>query len=119
MTRKRRGGIAFLLAGLVLVGLVAMPNPVIADVQVRVYVPVPAPPPPLEVIGVAPSRRHVWIPGYPLGRQGARLGPGPLGREAPGARSLGGRPLGQAPAGLLLDRWPLALNHVESTMTGE
>ena len=64
MTRKSGGGLAILLAGLVLVGLVAMPDPVIADVKVRVYVPVPPPPPPAEVVGVAPSRRHVWIPGY-------------------------------------------------------
>src|SRR6266542_4861223 len=64
MTRKSGGGLAFLLVGLVLVGLVAMPNPAIADVKVRVYVPVPPPPPAVEVVGVAPSRRHVWIAGY-------------------------------------------------------
>jgi hypothetical protein len=64
MTRRNRRGLAFLLAGLVLAGLVAMPNPVIADVKVRVYVPLAPPPPPVEVVGVAPSRRHVWIAGY-------------------------------------------------------
>jgi len=64
MTRKSGRGLAFLLAGLVLISLVAMPNPVIADVKIRVYVPVPPPPPAVEVVGVAPSRRHVWIAGY-------------------------------------------------------
>jgi len=64
MTRKNRRGVAFLLGGLVLAGLAGMPDAAYADLRVRVYVPVPPPPPPAEVIGVAPSPRHIWIAGY-------------------------------------------------------
>ena len=61
---KSRLGLSFLLAGLVLGGLLATPHTVFADVKVRVYVPAPPPPPPAEVIGVAPSHRHAWVPGF-------------------------------------------------------
>ena len=59
-----RLGLSFLLAAVTLAGLVAMPDPAYADVKVRVYVPVAPPVAPSEVIGVAPSHRHVWIAGY-------------------------------------------------------
>jgi hypothetical protein len=64
MTHKIRGGFGLILAGLLVAGFLAIPNPVLADVKVRVYVPAPPPPPPAEVIGVAPSGRHVWIGGF-------------------------------------------------------
>jgi len=62
MNGKR--GLSFFLFGVVLAGLLVMPSSVFADVKVRVYVPAPPPPPQVEVVGVAPSRRHVWIAGY-------------------------------------------------------
>ena len=61
---KSRLGWSFLLSAVVLAGLVVMPQAVLADVKVRIYAPAPPPPPPVEVVGVAPSHRHVWIPGY-------------------------------------------------------
>jgi len=61
---RSRLGLSFLLAVATLAGLVATPHPVFADVRVRVYVPVPPPPAPVEVVGVAPSHRHAWVPGY-------------------------------------------------------
>lgn len=57
-----RIGLSFLLAGLVLVGLVV--TPATASAQVRVYVTAPPPAPVREVIGVAPSHRHAWVSGY-------------------------------------------------------
>ena len=61
---KFRPGLGFLLSAVVLAALVVLPQPVFGDVKVRVYAPVPPPPPPHEAVGVAPSHRHVWIPGY-------------------------------------------------------
>jgi hypothetical protein len=61
---KVRLGLSFFLAALVLVGLVVTPSTALGDVKVRVYVPAPPPPPVPEVIGVAPSHRHAWVPGY-------------------------------------------------------
>jgi WXXGXW repeat (2 copies) len=62
MNGKR--GMGFFLSGLVLAGLLVLPASVFGDVKVRVYVPSPPPPAQVEVIGVAPSSRHVWIAGY-------------------------------------------------------
>jgi WXXGXW repeat (2 copies) len=61
---KVRLGLSFLLAALVLVGLVVTPATASAQVRVRVYAPAPPPAPVREVIGVAPSHRHAWVPGY-------------------------------------------------------
>lgn len=61
---KNRVGMSLILAAVALAALVATPHPVFADVKVRVYVPSPPPPPPAEVVGVAPSHRHVWVPGF-------------------------------------------------------
>ena len=62
MNGKR--GMAFLLSSLMLASLLVLPQSAFGDVKVRVYVPSPPPPAPVEVIGVAPSPRHVWIAGY-------------------------------------------------------
>ena len=35
-----------------------------ADVRVRIYVTAPPPPPQVEVVGVAPSPKHIWVAGY-------------------------------------------------------
>lgn len=64
MSMKSKRLLSFLLAAGVAVSLIAIPNPVFADVKVRIYVPVPPPPPLVEVAGTAPSRRHAWIAGY-------------------------------------------------------
>ncbi len=67
---KNRPGLGFFLSVLVATclpvtpSLLASPAPVLGDVHVRVYVPFAPPPPPVEVVGVAPSPRHVWIAGY-------------------------------------------------------
>ena len=61
---KNRLGMSLVLAALAMAGLVSIPRPVLADVKVRVYVPSPPPAPPAEVIGVAPSHRHAWVPGF-------------------------------------------------------
>ena len=59
MTIKR--AFASLLAGSVLLGLLAVPA---TAAPVRVYVNVPPPPVRVEVRGPAPSRHHVWIGGF-------------------------------------------------------
>ena len=61
---KSRPGLIFFLAVLVPGGLIATPHAAFADVKVRVYVPDPPPSPPVEVIGVAPSHRYAWVPGF-------------------------------------------------------
>ena len=96
---KVRLGLSFFLAGLVLVGLVVTPATASADVKVRVYVPAPPPPPVREVIGVAPSHRHAWVPGYHRWEGGAyvwvpghwAVRPRARARWSPGHWERGGR----------------------------
>ena len=59
---KGRRGSSLFLCGLVLVGILSVPLNSFAGV--RIYVAGPPPPHQVEVIGVAPSPRHVWIAGY-------------------------------------------------------
>lgn len=64
MSHKIKRVFGFFLTGLVVASLLAIPNPLLAGVKVRIYVPAPPPPPQVEVVGVAPSERHVWIGGF-------------------------------------------------------
>jgi hypothetical protein len=60
---NKKLGLSLPLAAWVLAGSLMSSN-LSAGVHVRVYVPAPPPPPVVEVVGVAPGPRHVWIAGY-------------------------------------------------------
>ncbi len=71
MTMKGKRELSLLLAGLLVVSALALPDPMLGDVRVRVYAPLPPPPPQVEVVGVAPGPRHIWIAGYHRWDRGA------------------------------------------------